>query len=429
MNALHTLSDAGARCRMAVATGGLMVAFLSIGTVALAADDLATAVASGKAGLDLRYRFDHVEEEAYARDANASTLRTRVNYLTGSWNNSTAFVEMDNVSRLGDDRYFDLRNGKMQYPLIPDPHGTDLNQAWVRYAGIEQVVITTGRQRINFDNQRFIGGSAGRQNEQTFDGLTLEYRGADKLSATASWVTRVNRVVGPRPGNPPAELDSEIGLLNVACAFADAARLTGYYYAMDFDDAPALSNATTGLRLTGELPVGEYRFGYIAEAARQTDHARQPVDYAAGFLNGELKLSSGAHYLAIGHETLEADGAMRFVTPLATLKFHGLAEKFWQTPAGGIEDTTLSVGGTLAGWRLMLKHHWLRQETDAEGDGRHFGQETDFTAFRAFGKHFQLLFVHAFLDVKEGEYGNLAFGPAARFDDTQKTYLALMAKF
>lgn len=391
---------------------------------AMAGDDIAAAVAAGKAGIDLRYRYDQVEDDAFLREANASTLRTRLNYTTGQWHDTVALVEMDNVSRIGDDRYYDLRNGKVMYPMVPDPDGTDLNQASLTWRGIEDMAVVAGRQRLNFDNQRFIGGSAGRQNEQTFDALTLEYRSVEKLVATFAWVGQVNRVVGPDAGLPPPELDSEMSLLNVNYRFAPAASVTAYHYAMDFDDAPALSNATSGLRLTGELPAGELKFVYALEGAQQGEYARQPVDYSANYLHGELKLVAGSHWLALGNETLGADGAMRFITPLATLKFHGLAEKFWQTPDGGIVDNYVKAGTELAGWRLSVALHQLAPET-GPGD---FGEEADFTAFRAFGKHYQLLFVHTLFDVDGPAYTNAAF-PFMAFDDTRKTYLALMAKF
>lgn len=400
---------------------------------ATAADDLATALASGKAGLEFRYRYDYVEDEAKPRDANASTLRTRLNYTTGIWQDTAGFVEMDNVSRIGDDRYNDNRNGKTLYATVPDPDGTDMNQAWLRYSGIEKTAVTVGRQRVGFDNHRIIGFTPGRQNEQTLDGLMVEYKGVDKLTASLGFMSRVNTSSGPEPANaafqPPAERDVELPMVHLRYAASEKLALAVYHFAMDFDQASTLSNATTGLRASGQIPMGDMKFDYVAEAAQQSDHARQPVSYDAGYWHGDFKLTAGRFNVGVGHETLEADSGMRFITPLATLKFHGFAEKFWQTPTGGIRDTWASAGMTVSDWRLMVRHHWLHQETDIESDGRDFARETDFTAFRAFGKHYQVLFVHTLFDVKRGPYGNAAYGPAARFDDTQKTYLALMAKF
>lgn len=403
-----------------------------------APEGLTAALSAGKTALEFRYRFDHVEDEARARDANASTLRTRLNYTSGAWNDLTGFVEMDNVSRIGDDRYNDNRNGKTLYATVPDPDGTDLNQAYLRYAGAGKAAVTLGRQRVGFDNHRIIGFTPGRQNEQTLDGLLVEYKGVDKLTANLGYMTRVNTSSGPDSGTPPAqpphERDLNMPMLHVRYDASSKIALTGYHFAMDFErdafNSQGSSQQTTGLRVTGKLPVSEkINVEYVTEAAQQSEHAGQPVSYDAGYWHGDLKLNLGSFYFGVGHETMKSDNGMRFITPLATLKFHGLAEKFWQTPAGGIQDSWVSVGGTLAGWRLMAKHHWLEQETDVEADGSHFGQETNFTAFRALGKNYQLLFVHALFDVKEGAYGNLAFGPVARFDDTQKTYLALMAKF
>lgn len=417
-----------------------------IATLALAAgapahagaEEVTAALAGGKAGLEFRYRYDFVQDEAVPKDANASTLRTRLNYTTGAWHDLTGFVEMDNVSRIGEDRYHDVRNGKTLYATVPDPDGTDLNQAYLRYSGPARTAVTLGRQRLAFDNHRIIGFTPGRQNEQTLDGVLVEYKGIERLTASAGYMVRVNTSSGPDAGRPPAqpphERDLGMPVLHVRYDVDQKLAVTGYHFAMDFEpdtfNSQRSSQATTGLRATGKLPfTDKVNLEYVAEIARQSDHADQPVEYDAGYRHGDLKLNAGGFFVGVAHETMEADSGMRFITPLATLKFHGFAEKFWQTPAGGIEDSWISAGGTVAGWRLMIKHHWLAQETDVESDGDDFGRETNFSAFRAFGRHYQLLFVHAYFDVKDGPYGNLAFGPAARFDDTQKTYLALMAKF
>ena len=92
---------------------------------------------------------------------------------------------------------------KNQYPVVADPVGTDLNQFWFKYSN-DAVDGTLGRQRILHDNQRFVGGVAWRQNEETFDGIrALGFLG-DKLSLDLSYVNQVNRVFGPNDGANPA---------------------------------------------------------------------------------------------------------------------------------------------------------------------------------------------------------------------------------
>lgn len=75
--------------------------------VAHAEDLLGDALAKGKTNLELRYRLENVEQDPMAKTANASTLRTRVRYTSGEWAQTSLMLEMDNVSRVGDDRYND----------------------------------------------------------------------------------------------------------------------------------------------------------------------------------------------------------------------------------------------------------------------------------------------------------------------------------
>ena len=47
--------------------------------------------------------------------------------------------------------------------MVADPDGTEINQALLRYDHTKGNAVV-GRQRINLDNQRFIGSVAWRQN-------------------------------------------------------------------------------------------------------------------------------------------------------------------------------------------------------------------------------------------------------------------------
>ena len=73
--------------QLAVAVAGLMLI-----TIASAQEEnLGGAVTSGKAHVALRYRYEYVDQDSFLLDANASTLRIRLNYQTGDWKNWSAF--------------------------------------------------------------------------------------------------------------------------------------------------------------------------------------------------------------------------------------------------------------------------------------------------------------------------------------------------
>src|SRR5690606_13404246 len=116
-------------------------------------------------------RYEHVDDRAFAADADAATLRLRagMRLATGSgWN---GLLEAEGVAASGD--YNSGANGRGSLPQILDPRGIELNQAWLGWKGARGAVAL-GRQRLLFDNQRWVGNVGWRQNEQTFDALAFE---------------------------------------------------------------------------------------------------------------------------------------------------------------------------------------------------------------------------------------------------------------
>jgi hypothetical protein len=75
-------------------------------------------------------------------------------------------------------------NGHGARPQVIDPPGIELNQLWLGWKGT-RANIALGRQRLLFDNQRWVGNSGWRQNEQTFDALALEFAPRKELSRCA----------------------------------------------------------------------------------------------------------------------------------------------------------------------------------------------------------------------------------------------------
>lgn len=412
----------------------LATAMALAGAPAVHAEDLlGDALAKGKTALELRYRLENVEQAPLTRDANASTLRTRVRYTSGEWAQSSLTLEMDNVSRVGDDRYNDTRNGKATFPTVVDPDGTDLNQALVKYMGVPNTPVTVGRQRINLDNQRWIGSVAWRQNEQTLDGVLMEYKGIDRFTATYGFITRVNRINGPDAIAAPtaataAELDTEAHLINLKYVASAAFAGTAYAYLLDYDKFAAASTQTVGVRLNGSVPVGEMKLGWAGEVAQQSEYAQRVGTFGADYLLGEVTFGkSPAWELMAGYEVLGSDGGTVAVqTPLATLhKFQGWADKFLATPVTGLTD--LYVGGTAKVADIGFTLAWHQYESDAAGTigataiaaGDDFGSEVNFQMAKTFAKRYTVTL----------KYADYAQGVAAAGRDTTKTWLMAEAKF
>ena len=146
-----------------------------------------------------RYRAEYVDQDGLPEQALANTLLTRLSAQQGISDKWSAGVEFDYVAALDDSRYNNSFNGKAQYPLIADPAGSDLNQAYVQYQrGGHQLKI--GRQKLALGNERFVGGVSWRQNEQTFDALRYQTALGSGLTLDYSFSNRVNRVFGSKIG-------------------------------------------------------------------------------------------------------------------------------------------------------------------------------------------------------------------------------------
>jgi hypothetical protein len=197
---------------------------------------------------------------------------------------------------------------------------------------------TLGRQRINLDDQRFIGGVAWRQDEQTFDAVRADLS-VDKLKATYIYIGQVNRIYAEA-----LDWDSDSHALNATYGFNDALKLQGFVYAFKFKQAPALSTQTYGVRATGALKAAPLKFAYAAAYAKQKDYRNNPGDFSLNYWMGEVSATYDIATLKVNYEQLNGDGRRGFATPLATLHlFQGWADAFLTTPTRGIEDLNVSL--------------------------------------------------------------------------------------
>ncbi|MBM4221693.1 MAG: hypothetical protein FJ170_07085, partial [Gammaproteobacteria bacterium] len=186
--------------------------------------DVAQAFKDGKANVAFRYRYENVDQDNFSKDANASTLRSRISYQTAAWQDLSLVLELDDIRSLGDESYNSTRNGNTDRPTVLDPIATDLNVAALKYMGIANTEIIVGRQKIVRGNERFVGPVGWRQNEQTFDAGSINYKFNDKLQAYYAFVRQVNRIHGPDNGTPPADFNGNTHLADVSYTFSPAAK-------------------------------------------------------------------------------------------------------------------------------------------------------------------------------------------------------------
>jgi len=377
------------------------------------------AMTGGKAHLEFRYRLETVDQDPFADDAIASTLRSRLNYQTGTWHSVSAFVEADNVTVLGDDdTYNSTTNGVTDRPIVADPEYTEVNQAYLQLKAGSFTGLA-GRQRITLDNQRFVGNVGWRQNEQTYDALTLKSSALAKTQLHYSYIANVNRITGPDEGSQPANYHGATHALNGKVELGALGAVTGFAYLLDLENAPALSSSTYGVHWAGTYKVAEAtKLNWLASYARQGDYADNWNDYSTDYYLLEGGAIFGKFGLKAGYEVLGGDDQPNhaFQTPLATLHaFQGWADKFLTTPRGGVEDLYLGATATVGPVALQLVWH----DFQAEAFSQDYGSEWNASAAYKFGtkKNYEALL--KFADYEADEFAT----------DTSKLWLQFSAAF
>lgn len=332
------------------------------------------ALAQSVVNVHLRYRLEHVDQDNPLNDALASTLRSRITVNTGQLSGFSALLQVDNVSRLGGDTYNSTVNDQTRYSVVADPIGTDINQALLRYQNEQGTSVTAGRQVVNHINQRFLGGVAWRQNEQTLDGYRLQQKLPANILAEVGYYHNVNRIFGPK--GPQADLKGSFitGLLQ--WQIQDGQQLSGFVYDFDFDSWASRSSRTQGLHYQGQFSSLAGLQLQLSVAKQQDAHnATHAFSHNYHRLHTQYKFSQLT--VGYGNERLAGDGISAFQTPLATLHaFQGFADLFLNTPNRGLRDSWFHISYPFNKVNLNLAWHEFR--TDAGNDK--YGTELNLTA-------------------------------------------------
>ena len=148
----------------AIAAGVILHTLGFTGTANAEDDAFITALKDGTPLLNMRLRYEDVDSDAFTEDGQALTLRTRLGYQSGKLHGFDVMGEFEDTRIVGQvDNYAPQQAG---YPVIADPEVTELNRAAIRYTGsnaLQGLVATYGRQRIIYDNARFVGNVGWRQ--------------------------------------------------------------------------------------------------------------------------------------------------------------------------------------------------------------------------------------------------------------------------
>jgi len=308
--------------------------------------------------INLRYRYEGVDDDVFSRDADAHTARVRAGYsfaFGGGW---SALLEGEGVVELND-RFNSGANGETSYPAVVDARALEVNQAWLDWHGTT-LGTRIGRQRIALDNARIVGDVGWRQNMQTFDAAQGQWKPSAAWDVQAFYVDRVHRISGDNARDRLArERDLDGRLLRVARTVSGGS-IAAYGYWVEDQDVASASTRTLGLRWSSAWALSPaWKLGLTLEGATQQPWA-DAVGGGTGYALVEPRLERGPLVLKAGFERLGAGNGRAFQTPLATLHaFNGWADKFTTTPINGLEDRYLSAQGTFtvagkaASWQVM----------------------------------------------------------------------------
>jgi hypothetical protein len=325
---------------------------------------------------DLRLRFEGVEQDGIAEDAEALTSRLKIGFETKPLGKTALLAEAVAIEDLVDD-YDSTVNGETAFPVVADPADfVAVNRFAIINKSLERTALTFGRQRIVLDDSRFVGNVGWRQNEQTFDALRAQL-GTGKLKTDLAYANQVNRVFGP--DSPVGRWHGDVVLANVAKTLP-AGTLTLFDYYADLDDAAVQSSNTIGVRLAGARKLGTVGASYVVSYARQQDTGNNPASFTEGYRLLEGGLAFAKIAFGVGYEVLGGDGTSSFQTPLGTLHaFQGWADKFLATPASGIEDRYVKLSYPMGKHGVFgnIAATAFFHDFSAEQGSAHFGEELD----------------------------------------------------
>jgi hypothetical protein len=395
---------------------------------------------NGAIKMDLNYRWENVDQDNSAKKpatlgskpletANANTARLRLGYLTPTFHDFQGYAEYEGLyaAQSDYDRGGTTLNRDRNYSVIADPARNELNQFWLSYKGIADTLIKVGRQRIKFDDDRFIGNVGWRQMESTYDSVLITHNNQTLfgLTVNAGYLDHVQNIFGETETlNAP--------VLNLNYKVSDWGNLIGYGYWLDYRERANYfkSSQTYGLRFDGKSPQfwDTVNFLYTAEWGKQSNYADNPNHYQADRINLMGGLTAFNLTLQGAMEQLNGYGLNKtFNTPLGTNHaFQGWADLFIN-PVGASSPATLAMGQGIRDVFATASYKTLNDSLIFTGvyhdfsddtGGVKFGTEWDFSVLKKFGKHYSLLAKYADFNTNN---------PA--FPDTQKIWLQANVSF
>jgi len=386
--------------------------------------------------IDARLRWEDVDQTGKPNNADAVTVRVRAGFEAQLPSKFSLLAEATGTLAIDND-YFNntLKSGKPTalFPTVADPQTIGLNRLQLAYKGVKNTVVTVGRQRINIDDQRFVGSVNWRDNEQTFDAVRIETTPIKNLKAEVSYAITDNTIFGiDGQFNAKGPITGHITGDNVFATLGYTTKLgtlEGFSFIVN-QNTPLrvqFSSKTFGGRFAGKYAFDKKtNLTYTLSYANESDVNLNPNRFSTNYYYGDVALNSHGWALGGGYEVLGSDTGghnkttnalttVAFQTPLATLhKWNGWADIFLTTPANGLADAYGSIGYTLTKIKPLtsLGVSVIYHDYRSDVANLHYGHEWDAQILAKYKKY-------AFT-LKYAAYGATAFAT-----DTKKLWASI----
>jgi hypothetical protein len=332
--------------------------------------------------LDLRLRYENVDQPV--TNADAVTMRMRTGVELSHKSGFSLLAEGEATLGIVND-YNSTTNGKITRSVVADPQNVELNRLQLQYAAKGKGKFIIGRQRINIDDQRFVGSVGFRQNEQTFDAVSVSVDALKPVTLEGTYAISQRTIFGVDAG-PREHYDGGFIFLGAGVK-AGPVNLKAFSYLIDYDAGQTVSLTSTqtyGARATAKLLLAKgFDVNLAASYAKQSDYKANPGNYSVDYIAAEASASYMGFGLTAGYENLGANGAgARFQTPFATLhKFNGYADQFLSTPANGLQDYYVTLGKKLPSVKMLpgLNAAVTYHKFDSDKLNLKYGDEVDAT--------------------------------------------------
>jgi hypothetical protein len=384
---------------------GALVAFLAA-TFAHAQDaadsfSIAESLAHGRFALELRPRYNRIEESDYPEISKGGTVRAVAGWRSAPYRGLRLTVEAIHTDYISKGFNEDAaQRTTSPFPLLPDPRYSGVNQAHVEYAGADGLRLRAGRQVVRLDNQRWVSDNDFRQIPQLFDGVAFAYAALENTELAAGQYWRVRGTSGTT---------ASLRLTTLRAAWNPAPGHSLSAFAVLHDQAQ--NGAFTGFADSSYRVIGVRADGavsglraidilYTAEYAQQRPYADGDARVRANYWRLGAGLGASAWTARYDYEVKSSnEGAYGLQMPLTDFYgFNGWTLHFFNTPRPGLRDQWLTLRYSIAPFTLYGETHRFRSDYG----GIDYGREHDLGVTYSWAENFTVRLQHARYDPGAG---------------------------